>query len=65
MDICQPDAVRGAQVRVASNATWDTQDVPDPGAGAWAFKDTTLILYMFISLYKRPLHKSGAEEQVP
>lgn len=39
------------------------QDVPDPGAGAWA-KETTLILYMFISLYKQLLQKIGAQEQV-
>ena len=40
------------------------QDVPDPGAGAWA-KETTLTLYMFISLYKQLLQKIGAQEQVP
>lgn len=41
------------------------RDTPDPGAGVWAFKDTTLVLYKFTSLYKRPLQKSRAEEQVP
>ena len=41
------------------------RDAPDSGAGVWAFKDMMLVLYKFISLYKRPLQNSGAQEQVP